>query len=334
MAKIGAAFVLGLFVAGPFAAALKLEVEPALEVTTRLTALETYTLRTKGIIAELEKTSKTARGNLTQLPPVVSGLLDTLIDTLLQPVQDAVNNSLTQLNEKVDLLVPLLHQKKEHLLDVARTGWHNFIVELNSTLWDSEHLWGQVPWQMITTSLDSIGASDQVPHALRLSLEVLANVTNTMAEFREFGPTLLQSRAEMAQDMASTYIQPYFQKLLNLMPTLQSQKENLKTAFGTLVSNIDTWLHQIPGASWVPESVFSNVNTMLQGLQVVVDHVADQAYLSVNELVHGLQAALDIVLVHEGVAPIATAPGGAPRAARLGGLITTATLVLGLKGLP
>jgi hypothetical protein len=333
MAKIGAAFVLGLFVAVPFAAALKLEVEPALEVTSRLTALEAYTLRTKGIIADLEKASQTAKGNLTGLPPLVSGLLDTLIDTLLQPVQNAVNNSLTTLNEKVDELVPLIVEKMEQLLHTAEEGWDNFIVELNSTIWDTEDLWGRVPWKMITDSLVSLGASAQVPDALTVALDVLTDVTQTIAEFREFGPTLLQSRANMAQDMASTYIQPYFQKLRNLLPGLQTQTERLKTAFGTLVSNIDTWLHNVPGASWVPESVFENVHTMLQGLQVVVDNVADKAYLAVDELVKGLQAALDIALVHEGVA-VATAPGGAPRAARLGGLITTATLVVGLTGLP
>jgi len=83
----------------------------------------------------------------------------------------------------------------------------------------------------------------------------------------------------------------------------------------------------------VPDSVFENVNTMLKGLQAVVDNVADKAYLAVDELVKGLQAALDIALVNEGVA-VATAPGGAPRAARLGGVVTTAALLLAFKGLP
>jgi len=332
MAKIGAAFVLGLFVAGPFAAALKLEAETALPDATRLTALEAYTLRTKDTIAKLEK----ARGNLTGIPPLLSGLLDNLIDTLLQPVQDAVNNSFTNLNEKVDKLLPLFVEKKKKLLSVAEKGWDKFVVLLKDTIWDSEDLWGKVPWKQVTDALGTVGASGQVPAALTGSLEFLSQVTQTIAEFKEFGPTLMQSKKNEAMDMASKYLQPYLEKLLNLVTALQSKKEQLKTAFGTLVTNLDKWLHNVPGNSFVPESVYSNVNTMLKGLQVVVDNAADKAYSAVNELVKGLQEALNIVLKKEGFegVAIATAPGGAPRAARLGGLITTATLVLAFKGLP
>jgi methyl-accepting chemotaxis protein len=332
MAKIGAAFVLGLFVAGPFAAALKLEAEKALEVTSRLTPLEAYTQQTKDIILELEKANQTLRGNLTQLPGL-SGLLDNLIDTLLQPVQDAVNNSFTNLNDTVSDLLPLVVQKKEQLLASAHQGWDSFVVKVNSTFWDTEDLWGQIPWQMITSALDNVGASAQVPPAMTDALDVLTAVTQSLADIREFGPIMLQSTANEAQDIVSQYIQPYLDRLLQLLTVVQLNKEKLKTAFGKLVTNIDNWLHHVPGHQFVPESVFENVNTMLQGLQSVVDNVADTAYSAVDELVTGLQEALDIVLGREGVT-IATGPSGAPRAARLGGLLTTATLVLAFKGLP
>jgi hypothetical protein len=336
MAKIGAAFVLGLFVAGPFAAALKLEGQSALEVTSRnsttiLQGLGRYAQRyaqAQKINLKLKRANLTAKGNLSAIPGL-SGLLDNLTDTLLQPVQDAVNNSLTELNEKVDKLVPLFVQKKEQLLNIANEGWKEFVAKLNSTIWDSEDLWGQVPWKVVTDTLDSVGASSQVPDELTLALEVLTDATKTISEFEEFGPALLQSKRNEAQEMASNYLQPYLDKLFNLMTVVEVNKEKLKTAFGALITNLDTWIHNVPGHGFIPERVFKNLNTMLQGLQVVVDNVADTAYSAVDEFVKGLQEAVNIVLANEGVA-IATGPSGAPRAARLGGILTTATLVLAL----
>merc|ERR1711924_192071 len=229
------------------------------------------------------------------------------------------------MGEKVDKLLPLFVQKKKQLLAVADKGWDAFVVKMNDTFWDSSDLWGKVPWQLVTDALGTVGASGQVPAPLTLSLEVLQNATPTLADFKQFGPELLASKADTAQDMASKYLQPYLTKLTNLVVTLKSQKETLKTAFGTLITNIDKWLKNVPGASFVPKSVFANVNTMLKGLQVVVDNVADKSFSAVDELVKGLQEALDKVLANEGVAIVATGPGGgAPRAARLGALITTA----------
>jgi hypothetical protein len=345
MAKIGAAFVLWLFVACPFAAALKLEAPPEhlwhdshVEVSPTLTALERYTVKTQNIILELKKltANQTARGNLTQIPGLsgaLNGLLDNLIDTLLQPVQDAVNNSLTELNERVDTVFDNFVQRKEQLLASAEHGWDAFVVKLNNTFWDASDIWGTIPFQQITGALNAVGASGQVPEALTDALQVLTDVTQTLADIKEFGPALLQSSHNEAQEMASRYIQPYLDRLFNLMTVVEAKKDQLKTAFGTLITNLDTWLHSIPGHNFVPESVFENVNTMLQGLQVVVDHVADTSYDAVLELVRGLQSAVNIVLVEEGFAnPIATGPSGAPRAARMGGLLTTATLVLAFKG--
>jgi hypothetical protein len=299
MAKIGAAFVLWLFVACPFAAALKLEAPPALEVTSSMTALERYTLKTQNMILHLEKltANQTARANMKGIPgldPALNDLLNTVINTLLQPVQDAVNNSLTQLNGNVDTLFADFVQRKELLLASSESGWDTFVATLNSTLSESLDTWGQINFRQITGELEAVGASGQVPAALTGALQVLTGVTQTLADIKESVniPALVQSTSDHSLEMETKAIQPYLDELHRSMTALEANKDTLKTSFGTLVTNLDQWLRTVPGHQWVPDSVFENVHTMLHEYQPVVDHVADTLYDAAFELATGFETAV------------------------------------------
>lgn len=308
MAKIGAAFVLWLFVACPFAAALKLEASSALEVPPRMTAFQEYTLKAPKMIQELDKlklttnptawrTTKGMKG-IPGLDPALDDLLNTLINTLLQPLQDAVKNSLTQLNENVDTLYADFVQRKEQLLAMSESGWDKFVETANGALSQSLDIWGKINFSQITGELKAVGASGEVPAALTGALQVLTGVTQTLADIKVFVniPALAQSTKDHAQEMESKYIQPYLDELHRSMTVLEANKDTLKTSFGELVTNLDTWLHTIPGHEWVPESVFENVLKMLNEYQVVVDHVADKSYDAAFELATGFETAINHTL--------------------------------------
>lgn len=270
-------------------------------------------------------------GVISSITDAISGTISNATMALVEPLEEAVNNTLTELDEKVTATLTLIVLQTEELLVAANQSWEEFTLKLNETVEESLAAWNLIPWDGITSSLATVGASGLVPEMLSGPLQTFADFADLLANFSDFAPELVNSSFSQAQEMLNQFLQPMIIELGGFLePTMLEAKEAMKLGFNQFVDGISTGLTKIPGMSLVPTEAIDSLQASLAGLQETFNHVADMCFQMAHTLVQGIKDALEIALGQ--MDP--DEKGGAPRrAARLGGLLAHAALALAFKGL-
>jgi hypothetical protein len=308
-------------------------------VEAKLASNLTVPVKLEGAKANL--TAKAAKANQTakQLPGIdgvissitdaISGTVSDATTALIEPIENAVNSTLTEINDEVNSLLTQIILQKEEMLVAANKSWEEFVLKLNETMEETLAAWNLIPWDGITSSLEAVGASGLVPAEFSDSLATIADFADILANFSDIAPELVNSSYSQAQEMTVQYLQPLLMEMGEAVQVIMVAKESMKLGFAQLVDGISTGLTSVPGMSLVPTEVIESLQTSLAGLQETVNNVADMCFHMVHELTDGLKDALEIAL-----GPIDLTKSGAPRrAARLGGFLAPAALVLAFKGL-
>lgn len=335
MARIGSAFVLELVVAFPFAAALHLDKADAEAKAVQFPGLPPLPLPVQ-------------IPGQAPLPPVqIPGVnvplagagspTDKYFASLLKPITDGVNASFDDLHSQMKHILPSVSQGRVELINGATEGWPNFTTKLTKMISNTAKSWKKVPFKQVQPKLDSAGVGNLVPKPLNASLHELNNVSSILDYFLQvIGPMLQNSTPADAHNLTNNQIMPFLTQLEGILPQVQSSKKKMKSGYKHLEKNILEHLEALPTSVLVPKSVWDTLDVELDQIGGKVNKVADTSYQAIEKIALSIPEAVNIVL---------TAPGNgdglggmqsdAPkRAVRLGGLLTTAALVLAFKGLP